>query len=338
LKAKDEALITTLAVAGEPGSVNKKRADNDSQTSNNRSSSRQTTGRKNSPSKESDVSKKEETNSYGKASSAGARYKAERDALRQDRANPKNKARGKQNEAVGTAQQKGAPGNFSGRPLMANAYCAQHGVCLPGDFMQDITEGGPGGGGGRSTGGGGAIFLPGVGAAIKEFWDAFFNGSKSDNADEQQEDVQENAAPGITDVANTPATPPGNDPEKDEQDGRYRGNIEPSGNKYDEDAYKLADRIGGRAQVKFDSDPVGREFDVIGDEYIGESKSADSGIVRLDKALRNQAKAIFEAAKATGRTPYFQYDVPVEQKVIDKLLEYGQRYGIDPVIDTVPFE
>jgi hypothetical protein len=115
LKAKDEALIATLAVAGEPGGSTRPRPkDNDQQTSNNRNTSQQTTGRKNSPTKEKDVSKKEETNSYGKASSAGARDKAERDENRQDRKTPSGKAQGKQNEAVNTANQKANPGTGPG--------------------------------------------------------------------------------------------------------------------------------------------------------------------------------------------------------------------------------
>jgi YD repeat-containing protein len=118
LKAKDEALIATLAVPGESGGKTRPRAkDNDSQTSNNRNSSQQTTGRKNTPDREKNVRNKEENNSYGKSSTAGARDKAERDARREDRKTPKNKAQAKQDEAVNTANNKGNVG--SGRnPLL----------------------------------------------------------------------------------------------------------------------------------------------------------------------------------------------------------------------------
>jgi hypothetical protein len=115
LNAKDDALIATLAVPGESGGKTRPRAkDNDSQTSNNRNSSQQTTGRKNTPSKQAEVTKKEEANSYGRASTSGASQKAERDALRQERATPKNKTQSKQNETLNTANQKANPGNRQG--------------------------------------------------------------------------------------------------------------------------------------------------------------------------------------------------------------------------------
>ncbi len=117
LKEKDDALIATLAVAGEPGGFSKKRPkDNDSQTSKNRDSSQQTTGRRNSPGKERDVSKKEENNGYGRPSTAGARDKAERDASRNDRRNPNKRPQAAQSDAVDTANKKGSPG-ASGNPL-----------------------------------------------------------------------------------------------------------------------------------------------------------------------------------------------------------------------------
>jgi hypothetical protein len=107
LKAKDDALIATLAVPGESGSNPK---DNDSQTSNNRTKSQQTTGKKTSPSRERKVAKKEETNGYGRASTKGATRKAEQSVARQERKAPKARVKGKQSEAVATAQSKGNVG------------------------------------------------------------------------------------------------------------------------------------------------------------------------------------------------------------------------------------
>ncbi|WP_225844938.1 restriction endonuclease fold toxin [Streptomyces sp. HPF1205] len=102
-------------------------------------------------------------------------------------------------------------------------------------------------------------------------------------------------------------------------------------NKPDPAADALAERIGGESRVRFESD--GREFDAISDEYVAQSKPAG---FRMGSAFRNQAKATFEAALQTGRTPYFHFDGPPDPDVISKLLEYGQRYGIEPVIDTTP--
>ena len=57
----------------------------------------------------------------------------------------------------------------------------------------------------------------------------------------------------------------------------------------------------------------------------------------MGSAFRNQAKATFEAAIELGRKPYFHFDGAPSSAVIDKLNDYGRRYGITPVIDTKPF-
>ena len=51
---------------------------------------------------------------------------------------------------------------------------------------------------------------------------------------------------------------------------------------------------------------------------------------------RNQVKATFEAAKATNKTPYFQFEGEPDPSIINKIAEYGQIYGIPYVIDTKP--
>lgn len=54
------------------------------------------------------------------------------------------------------------------------------------------------------------------------------------------------------------------------------------------------------------------------------------------KNWRDQIKATFEAAKATGRKAYFQFEgIPVDD-ILRKIAEYGERYGVDYVIDTTP--
>ena len=59
----------------------------------------------------------------------------------------------------------------------------------------------------------------------------------------------------------------------------------------------LADRIGGRSRVKFANDSTGREFDVVSNEFIGQTKPA---LQTVNQSVRNQMKATFEAAQETG--------------------------------------
>ncbi len=100
--------------------------------------------------------------------------------------------------------------------------------------------------------------------------------------------------------------------------------------KPDAAAEELAQKIGGQPRVKFNSDPDGREFDAISDEFIAQSKPA---INTFNKKFRKQAKATFDAAKETGRKVYFEFDGLPAQEVIDKLNEYSTRYGVPIIID-----
>jgi hypothetical protein len=96
-------------------------------------------------------------------------------------------------------------------------------------------------------------------------------------------------------------------------------------------AKALAQRLGGRPSVRFAKDV--REFDVVSDLYIAQSKPAG---FKLGSAFRRQAKATFEASLETSRRPYFHFEGPPDPKVIAKLKEYGTRYGVDPIIDISP--
>ena len=95
----------------------------------------------------------------------------------------------------------------------------------------------------------------------------------------------------------------------------------------------LAERIGGESRVKFTNDPKAREFDAISNEYIAQAKPALS---TLNKSVREQMKATFEAAKQTGKKVYYQFEGTPAQSVIDKLYEYSERYGVEVIIDTNP--
>ena len=117
-----------------------------------------------------------------------------------------------------------------------------------------------------------------------------------------------------------------------EGNGVYSGKLEKV-NSPDVNADMLAERIGGESRIKFTNDPKAREFDAISDEYIAQAKPA---LNTLNKSVREQMKATFEAAKQTEKRVYYQFEGTPAQPVIDKLYEYSERYGIEVIIDTNP--
>lgn len=126
-------------------------------------------------------------------------------------------------------------------------------------------------------------------------------------------------------------TPP--DPEGDDPEGVNGGLGELVGvNAKDRAADLLAERIGGEASVRFAKGPP-NEFDAVSSEYVAQAKPAN---FTLNQAFRNQAKATFEVAIQSGRTPYFQFDGPPGLGVLQTLSRYADRYGIEPVIDLTP--
>ena len=72
---------------------------------------------------------------------------------------------------------------------------------------------------------------------------------------------------------------------------------------------------------------------MVSDEYIGQAKP---DIQTYGKSWRTQTKATFEAAKQTGKKVYFQFEGQPSQSVLNKIAEYGARYGVDYIIDTEP--
>lgn len=136
--------------------------------------------------------------------------------------------------------------------------------------------------------------------------------------------------------SDTPSRPSGeqtNTPDELPKTQQYSGELQKV-NKPDADADKLAERIGGQSRMKFSSDPNGREFDVVSDEFIGQAKPSGQ---QLGSAFRNQGKESFEAAQSTGRKVYYHFDGEPGPGVINKLYEYSARYGVDVIIDTTPF-
>ena len=103
-------------------------------------------------------------------------------------------------------------------------------------------------------------------------------------------------------------------------------------NARDRAADLLAERIDGEASVRFANGPA-NEFDAVSTGYVAQAKPAN---FTLNQAFRNQAKATFEVALQSGRTPYFQFDGPPGPGVLPTLSRYADRYGIEPVIDLTP--
>jgi hypothetical protein len=123
------------------------------------------------------------------------------------------------------------------------------------------------------------------------------------------------------------------DPEGDDPEGVNGGLGElVSVNTKDRAADLLAERICGKASVRFANGPA-NEFDALSTEYVAQAKPAN---FTLNQAFRNQAKATFEVALQSGRTPYFQFDGPPGPGVLRTLSRYASRYGIEPVIDLTP--
>jgi hypothetical protein len=130
--------------------------------------------------------------------------------------------------------------------------------------------------------------------------------------------------------------PPGDvpsDPEGEDPEGVNGGLGElVRVNAKDQAAGALAERIDGEASVRFAGGPA-NEFDAVSAEYVAQAKPAN---FTLNKAFRDQAKATFEVAAQSGRTPYFQFDGPPGPDVLRALGRYADRYGIEPVIDLTP--
>lgn len=80
----------------------------------------------------------------------------------------------------------------------------------------------------------------------------------------------------------------------------------------------------GGSRVKFSNDSSGREFDVVSDEYIAQAKPY---LKSYGKSWRNQTKATFEAAQATGRKAYFQFKRTPADDILRKITEYGEIWN-----------
>lgn len=114
---------------------------------------------------------------------------------------------------------------------------------------------------------------------------------------------------------------------------QYSGGLKQSA-KEDAGADLLAEKLGGQPRMIFNNDPKGREFDVVSDQYIGQTKTSMNN---LSSQFREQAKATIEAAIETGRQAYFHFEKAPADKVIRQLREYETRYDVEIIIDISTF-
>lgn len=98
--------------------------------------------------------------------------------------------------------------------------------------------------------------------------------------------------------------------------------------KFDKGAQDLADEIGGVAQSRFRNNS--REFDAISDRFVAQHKPALGN--NIGQSFKKQARATFEAAKSTGRDVFYRFDSKPGSKVIEKLEQYSQEYGVEVII------
>lgn len=111
---------------------------------------------------------------------------------------------------------------------------------------------------------------------------------------------------------------------------RYFGNLVKSDIK-DKKADILAKRLNGQSSVYFDSDPIKREFDVISDEYIAQTKHTTK---KIKPSFTRQVKATFEAAQQTGRKVYFHFEEHPAIIIIDRIKKMSEIFNVELIIDV----
>ncbi|WP_329453961.1 restriction endonuclease fold toxin [Streptomyces sp. NBC_01497] len=103
-------------------------------------------------------------------------------------------------------------------------------------------------------------------------------------------------------------------------------------NKPDPAADELSERLGGESGGKFENGPEGREFDAIGDQYVGSRNPRNAG----RKSPSQPGERNIRICDTIGRTPYSPFGGEPGLDVIARLEECGRRFGIDRVIDKTP--
>ncbi|MCC7124599.1 MAG: hypothetical protein IT178_07110 [Acidobacteria bacterium] len=97
-------------------------------------------------------------------------------------------------------------------------------------------------------------------------------------------------------------------------------------------ATALAQRLGGRASVAIEGF-AGREFDVVSQQYVGQTFGGASALLKPDNFLsssrREQIRATLTAAKATGRKALFEFRNGVHDDVLDFIRRNAERIGAE---------
>jgi RHS repeat-associated protein len=107
--------------------------------------------------------------------------------------------------------------------------------------------------------------------------------------------------------------------------------ITPTGD-MDPAARALAERFSGEASVAIEGFGS-REFDMVSREYVGQTTSAVSALLKpanfLSKANRDKIRATLEAAKALGKKAYFEFRSGADDEVIDFIRRNADRIGVE---------
>ncbi len=98
----------------------------------------------------------------------------------------------------------------------------------------------------------------------------------------------------------------------------------------DASAETLAIKLGGLSSVMF-ADEGSVEFDTVSDLFIAQTTSR----TKMNKRFRTQARNTFEAASATGRKVYYEFQRTPEVALINKLQQYANEYNVELIIDVL---
>jgi hypothetical protein len=113
------------------------------------------------------------------------------------------------------------------------------------------------------------------------------------------------------------------------------GPVVKSSHALDSNAVKLAKRLGGTPQARFQQLDGSYEFDAISDTVIAQTKPSN---FTGGSSWRNQAKITFEIAAQTGRRTYFHFEGMPKKTVFKELFAYSKRYKVPMDIDISPLD
>jgi hypothetical protein len=100
----------------------------------------------------------------------------------------------------------------------------------------------------------------------------------------------------------------------------------------DPNAAELVNRFGGRSGVKFDTDPSGKEFDLVSETLIGEHKMLNS-TSPINSGDRYSYRIQMIAAKKHGKEAVWVFEGVQNDSHINKVIQYANEYQVNTVIE-----